>query len=106
MAQMASRFWEELTMGNTAHDLALGDARVDRGPARCTARDQTSPDFSAIMNRGSTPDRRATNDRRRTLAKAIPLRMAGSAFGWPTLIAPMTAARLAALLVFSSILQF
>jgi hypothetical protein len=32
--------------------------------------------------------------------------MAGSAFGWATLIAAMTAANLAALLVFSSILQF
>ena len=42
-------------MGNTAHDLALGDARVDRGPARRTASHQSSSDLSAIMNGGSAP---------------------------------------------------
>ena len=81
MAQMASRFRENLTMGNTAHDRASGDVQMDRGPARRTTSHQASLDFFAITNGGLVPDRRAANDRRRTSAKAIPMRMAGTGNG-------------------------
>ncbi|MBT4710426.1 MAG: hypothetical protein HOB82_02740 [Alphaproteobacteria bacterium] len=93
-------------MANTAHDQASGDAQVDRGTARRTASQHTPLDFPTMASGGVSPDRRAANDRRRITAKAIPMRMAGNALGWATLIAAMTAANLAALLVFSSILQF
>ena len=96
-------------MGNSANDPASGDAQVDRGSPRRAASQTTSAELSAITNAGITSDRRAANDRRRSSAQAktIPaVRMAGSAFGWTTLIAALTAANLAALLIFSSILQF
>jgi hypothetical protein len=97
-------------METAANGRAPGDVHMDRGSPRRAGSQTTSAELSTIMNAGITPDRRAANDRRRggARAKTIPtVRMAGSANGCTqSRSRSMTAANLAALLVFSSILQF
>ena len=92
-------------MAKTAHDQTSRDAHVVRGTPRRTAGQHTPSDIPTMLPGGVFPDRRAAIDRRRT-AKAIPMGVAGNALGWAGVIAAMTAANLAALLAYASIIQF